>query len=198
MGYIIKSPTGGGGGGDATAANQTTQITEAQNTNNYIAPGANSVFVDPASVTSVFKNISNGSSVFIDGTTSNSAFLDNAAESVFYNPIQRSVFKNPSTSESVFIGSLNGISVFETVSQKTVAELSETILSEITAVKNNFIRNTDSYATTVVTSFTDTTLAGVATQLQTFLQANPAISIVNISFSSGGVTQHDVLLTYNI
>lgn len=60
MGYIIKKG-GGAGTGDATAANQTTQITEAQTTNNYIFDGVRSVFKDG----------------------SNSSFNDNAGASVF-------------------------------------------------------------------------------------------------------------------
>jgi len=126
-----------------------------------------------------------------------SVLKDNADLSVFYNPTQRSVFKEDSTGESVFKSSLTNTSVFET-NTKTVAELLDQLNVGVNNSTNLFVKNTQPLSTTVVTSFNSATLAGVATLLQTFLQANPGISIINISFSSGGVTQHDVLLTYNI
>ena len=92
--------------------------------------------------------------------------------------------------ESVF-KDLNGFSVFMD-SGKSVADRANQIALLLT---NSIVSNPSN---TFVTSFTSTTLAGVAALLETFLQANPAISIINISFSSGGVNQHDVLLTYNI
>ena len=165
MGYIIKSPTGGGGG-DATAANQQKQIDQLAEASGY---------------PSVLK--------------------DNADLSVFYNPTQRSVFKIDATGESVFkdpnsgsnvfIGDINNLSVFKNSLGKTITEIFDAYLSQ-------YVKQVIPAASTVVTSFTSTTLAGVATLLETFLQTNPGITIVNISFSSGGAAQHDVLLTYNV
>jgi hypothetical protein len=142
MGYIIKSPTGGGGG-NATAANQQKQIDQLADLSAYP-----SVLKDNADL-SVFKD-NNGDSVFTD------------------------------TGASVFIAS-----------GKSVGDRAYFI-------NENLSRSIRTTTSTTVTSFTSTTLAGVATLLETFLQANPSIYIVNISFSSGGVTQHDVLLTYNV
>jgi len=117
-----------------------------------------------------------------------SVLKDNADLSVFYNPTQRSVFKEDATGESVFKDPSN-VSVFVS-GPKSIADLTNTTLNLLTKINV-------STSSTVVTSFTSTTLAGVATLLETFLQAN-AVTIVNISFSSGGVAQHDVLLTYNV
>lgn len=65
MGYIIKKGTGGGGGGDATAANQTTQIFEANTTNDKITVGTGtpSVFKDNLQG-SVFTSLVNNESYF--------------------------------------------------------------------------------------------------------------------------------------
>ena len=79
MGYILKAPTGGGGGGDATAANQTTQIAQINNT------GTPSVFKAP-----------------IDNK---SVFYDNAAlQSLFYKSIENtggSIVTNPNVIQSI-------------------------------------------------------------------------------------------------
>jgi len=144
MGYIIKSPTGGGGG-DATAANQLTQIKQ-------INPGGG----DP----SVFKDPTSDLSVFLDDTLNQSVFKDNLGDTVFIS------------------------------AGKTIADR---VYESFNLLEGSIRTN----AATTVTSFTSTTLAGVAALLETFLQANPNIYIINISFSSAGVTQHDVLLTYN-
>ena len=118
-----------------------------------------------------------------------SVLKDNVDLSVFYNPTQRSVFKDDSTAESVFKDSA-GDTVF--------IKGGKTVTDRVSVTFDLLVKTNLTLATTVVTSFTDTTLAGVATQLETFLQANVGIYIVNISFSSGGVAQHDVLLTYNV
>lgn len=119
-------------------------------------------------ISSVFKN-----------NHQQSYFSDSTNEGAFQNPDNRSVFKD-ADGESVFISNT-----------RTISFLTEEISI---AVKNSII----SANTTIVTFFTNTTLSGVAAQLQTFLQANPGIYIVNISFSSATAAQHDVLLTYNI
>jgi preprotein translocase subunit SecG len=84
MGEIIVQPSTGGGGGDATAANQATQITEAQNTNNLLT--------DPATAISVFVDSATSASVFIDTTIGISAFLDQIT--------QKSAFINQTTGKS--------------------------------------------------------------------------------------------------
>jgi len=118
-----------------------------------------------------------------------SVLKDNADLSVFYNPTQRSVFKDDSTDESVFKDSA-GDTVF--------IKGGKTVTDRVSVTFDLLSKTNLASATTVVTSFTSTTLAGVAALLETFLQANPSIYIINISFSSAGVTQHDVLLTYNV
>jgi hypothetical protein len=171
--------SGGGGGGDATAANQTTQITEAQITNDYLKDANNlSVFTDPSDI-SLFKINSNGESVLKD-RFDESVFTNTAQNSIFKDTLNESVFKDPVTGDTVFIAG-----------GKTIADrVYESFILLEGSIKTN--------ASTTVTSFTSTTLAGVAALLETFLQANPNIYIINISFSSAGVTQHDVLLTYNV
>jgi hypothetical protein len=85
MGYIIKSPTGGGGG-DATSANQQIQIQQLDN-----AGGSSSVFKDPASDVSVFQDNSNNS-VF-KNISDRSTFKENSGDSVFSTSAVQSVFK---------------------------------------------------------------------------------------------------------
>ncbi len=86
MGLIINENTGGGGG-DATAANQTTQITEAQILNDfYLGLGPQTIFTDstgpsvfldnPGGNKSVFYDQVNNKSTFIDQVTNKSAFID--------------------------------------------------------------------------------------------------------------------------
>lgn len=72
----------------------------------------------------------------------------------------------------------------------------KTIGDRVNETFNLLSKTNISSINTIVISFTSTTLSGVAALLETFLQANQ-INIINISFSSGGVSQHDVLLTYN-
>ena len=85
--------------------------------------------------------------------------------------------------------------------QTTQISLESAIYVQLGAIygdTNFLVESIKTKASTSVNSFTSTTLSGVAALLQTFLQANPDLFIINISFSSGGVTQHDVLLTYNL
>jgi hypothetical protein len=131
MGYIIKSPTGGGG--DATAANQTTQINEAQTTNSALYDVAGPVLKD-ANNSSVFNN-----------------YLS-----------QESVFKTT-----------NGNSIFEK--------------SKISNIN------------TLVQSFQNTTPALLATDIQTFLQANIVCIIQIVYADAGGIAPnpHTALIIYN-
>jgi hypothetical protein len=188
MGYIIKSPTGGGGGGDATAANQTTQI------NQLFDGNLESVFLDPASSDSVFKNINN--SVFKDATTvgvfkninNESVFKDNAAESVFLTPSGDSNFYlNGSIAQHTFDTSQSLVSI-----GTQIGDTNNYLENSLTNNGSPFGVNTNSN----VITFTDTTLAGVGAQLQTFLRGVGLKTIVNISFSSGGVAQHDIICVY--
>jgi len=84
--------TGGGGGGDATAANQTTQITIANNAASFQATAANQTTqidqIDNTSAPSVFKDTIIQNSVFRDRNNTNSLFyktLENTGALVVIN-----------------------------------------------------------------------------------------------------------------
>jgi hypothetical protein len=123
MGYIIKAPTGGGGG-DATAANQTTQITEAQTTNSLLSNSG-----DPASVF-----LDNGLSVFLDSGTGENVFND------FTN--NNSVFKTNATSfqnESIFTAQCENL----IASPFQVATFTSATFAATATLLQNFLNSTD-------------------------------------------------------
>jgi len=76
MGLIINESTGGGGG-DATAANQATQITEAQILNDfYLGLGPQTIFTDANGPSVFLDNPAGNRSVFYDQTNDKSAFIN--------------------------------------------------------------------------------------------------------------------------
>ena len=171
MGYILKN--GGGGGGDATAANQTIQINSVTQQIQQLQ--------DTTGAPSVFKDSNTDKSVFLDDTLSESVFKDDTNNSNFRTASDgKSVFKDNTT--GVFKNDGN-ISVFKTVTDKSIFEL-----SKISNGSNTFVQ-----------SFQNTTPATLATDIQTWLQAN-AVCIIQIVYAdAGGVAPnpHTALIIYN-
>jgi hypothetical protein len=176
MGYIIKAPTGGGGG-DATAANQVLQLAQD-------ATAAN----QQIEINQLIEN--SGEASVLKDTNDQSVFLDNT---------NLSVLKDPVSGDSNFY--LNGsVAYWGQTNNGELQSLSATLVDIRTFLQNSFTNNGSLFSPNTnngVQTFTDTTLAGVGTQLETFLQsAGTRIAIKNISFSSGGVAQHDIILVY--
>jgi hypothetical protein len=174
MGYIIKAPTGGGGGGDATAANQVLQLGQDATAANQLIEI--NQLIENSGEASVLKD-TNDQSVFLDNTNL-SVFRDLSGNSnLYYN---QSVAQSAFNTEANTLGTSNGVGTLTT------------------NLNNSFTNNGSPTGTnlTSVQTFTSTTLAGVGALLQTFLRAPGVLAIKNISFSSGGATQHDVILVY--
>lgn len=177
MGYIIKAPTGGGGGGDATAANQVLQLAQD-------ATAANQLI----EINQLIEN--SGEASVLKDTNDQSVFLDNT---------NLSVLKDPVSGDSNFY--LNGsVAYWGQTNNGELQSLSSTLTDIRTYLQNSFTNNGSLFSTNTnnnVQTFTDTTLAGVGSQLETYLQAaGTRIAIKNISFSSGGAAQHDIILVY--
>ena len=177
----------GGGGGDATAANQLTQINEAQDTNSYLIDTAGSTLKD-----------GNNSSVFNNYLTQESVFKDNNQESVFKeDTLKNSVFKTPSGDSNFY---QNGSVAFWSEANNVQLQSSNSILSSINLLnKNAFTNNGNAFSVNTnsnVITFSDVTLAGVGAQLQTFLRGVGIKTIISITFSSAAAAQHDVICVY--
>ena len=168
----------GGGGGDATAANQVLQLaqdaTSANQTNQILQLEVNS------GIPSVFKDAGD-----------KSVFNENA--------FNNSVFKDPVNGDSNFY--LNGsVAYWGQTNNGELQSIGSTQTDIRTYLQNSFTNNGNLFSPNTnngVQTFTDVTLAGVGLLLQNFLQAaGTRIAIKNISFSSGGAAQHDIILVY--
>jgi urease alpha subunit len=141
----------------------------------------------------ILKNSTGGAGVG-DATKANqntqiAQCTDPTTGSVFLNSSGDSVFINPSTGVSI-------VAYTEAIAQSTLDTL-----NSVNGVKNVINRsqsNNIGGGTTLVQSFTATTLAAACLLLQNFLQVASTLYIINISFSSAGATQHDIILVYNI
>lgn len=183
MGYILKKSTGGAGGGDATAVNQVKQIDQLAENSGYP-----SVLKDLNNDKSVFLNGNNGTSVFISQIDASSVFEDSTQESTF-KISNSSVFKNG----GVGIAQISSNIDTQLSGLNTQVTLTNDYLKQsLTNSGNQFSVNTN----VNVATFTNTTLAAVGTDLQNFLRGAGRKSIINISFSSSGVNQHDIICVY--
>lgn len=127
MGYIIKAPTGGGGGGDATAANQTTQILEAVDTN--------------TTLTEIYDTQVN------QGGSQNSVFKDNNQQSVFRD-------SNGVGPSLIYKTTKNNIGVSGLLNQMICISFTNTTAAAVAADLSAFLSVTDCFVISVTSSQT--------------------------------------------
>jgi hypothetical protein len=171
MPVIQTGPDASGGVGTATAANQATQISIAQSTENRLQDNydGGSVFKnDNDDGGSVFK-IPNGQSVF-KNSLNDPVFLDGDT-SVFKDDINRPVFLDGFTK-----------SVFKTNNGQSILKKSK-ISDNLTSVQ----------------SFANTTPATLASDIQTWLRSNIVVIIQIVYADAGGLAPnpHTALIIYN-
>ena len=128
-----------------------------------------------------------------------SVLKDTNDQSVFLDTTNLSVLKDPVSGDSNFY--LNGsVAYWGQTNNTQLQSIGGTLTDIENYLQNSFTNNGSLFSPNTnnyVQTFTDTTLAGVGAQLETFLQAGGTrIAIKNISFSSGGAAQHDIILVY--
>lgn len=107
---------------------------------------------------------------------------------------QPSVFKDLINDLSVFIDG-NGESVFfKTGSQVSILQLVWTSITDLNTVLSKSTKVTGG---TLCISFTAASPAALQILVQTFLGTIPLSSIVNMSYTDGGGTNHHCYITYN-